>query len=289
MKPCRPYDTHPVKPSWVPPPLACDAHCHIFGPADRFPYAPERSYTPTDAGYDQLRALHDFLGLERAVLVQASCHGSDNTAMLDAIARSSGRYKGVAMVDAGTPQAEFSRLHAGGVRGVRFNFVKHLGGAPDMTFFHETVGRLAPLGWHLQLHFDAADIPQFRPLLDALPVPFIIDHMARVKASAGVEQPAFVQLLELMRGNPKAWVKISGSERVSVGRAPFDDAIPFVRALVEAAADRVLWGTDFPHPNISADMPNDGELVNLLARAIPDAALRTQVLVTNPATLYWAD
>jgi len=289
MKPCRPYDTHPVKPSWVPPPLACDAHCHIFGPADRFPYAPERSYTPTDAGYDQLRALHDFLGLERAVLVQASCHGSDNTAMLDAIARSSGRYKGVAMVDAGTPQAEFSRLHAGGVRGVRFNFVKHLGGAPDMTFFHETVGRLAPLGWHLQLHFDAADIPQFRPLLDALPVPFIIDHMARVKAAAGVEQPAFVQLLELMRGNPKAWVKISGSERVSVGRAPFDDAIPFVRALVEAAADRVLWGTDFPHPNISADMPNDGELVNLLARAIPDAALRTQVLVTNPATLYWAD
>lgn len=289
MKPCRPYDTNPVKPSWSPPALACDAHCHIFGPADRFPYAPERSYTPTDAGYDQLRALHDFLGLERAVLVQASCHGSDNSAMLDAIARSGGRYKGVAMVDPGTPDATFARLHAGGVRGVRFNFVTHLGGAPDMDFFRQTVARLGPLGWHLQLHFDAVDIPRLRPLLDELPVPFIIDHMARVKVSAGLEQPAFVQLLDLMRCNPKAWVKISGSERISAGRAPFDDAIPFVRALVDSAPDRVLWGTDFPHPNISADMPNDGELVNLLARAIPDDARRTQVLVTNPATLYWAD
>jgi predicted TIM-barrel fold metal-dependent hydrolase len=209
--------------------------------------------------------------------------------MLDAIARSGGRYKGVAMVDPGTPQAEFARLHAGGVRGVRFNFVKHLGGAPDMDFFHETVARLAPLGWHLQLHFDAVDIPQYRSLLDDLPVPFIIDHMARVKAGAGTSQPAFVQLLDLMRGNPRAWVKISGSERVSVGKAPFDDAIPFARALVEAAPARVLWGTDFPHPNISADMPNDGELVDLFARTVTDEALRRQVLVTNPATLYWAD
>lgn len=289
MKPCRPYHTHPVKPSYVPPPLACDAHCHIFGPAERFPYAPERSYTPTDAGFETLRALHDHLGFERAVLVQASCHGSDNSAMLDAIARSGGTCKGVAMVDPNTPDAEFARLHAGGVRGVRFNFVKHLGGAPDMDFFRQTVARLAPLGWHLQLHFDAQDIAQSRPLLDALPVPFIIDHMARVKAGAGLEQPAFVQLLDLMRTHPRAWVKISGSERVSAGIAPFDDAIPYARALVEAAPDRVLWGTDFPHPNISADMPNDGELVDLFARTVTDDALRRQVLVDNPARLYWAD
>jgi predicted TIM-barrel fold metal-dependent hydrolase len=289
MKPCRPYDTQPVKPSWVPPPLACDAHCHIFGPADRFPYAPDRTYTPTDAGYDHLRGLHDFLGFERAVLVQASCHGADNSAMLDAIARSGGRYKGVAMVDPGMSDAALALLHAGGVRGVRFNFVKHLGGAPDMDFFRDTVSRLVALGWHLQLHFDAVDIPQYRPLLDALPVPFIIDHMARVKAGAGTGQPSFVQLLDLMRSNPRAWVKISGSERVSVGKTPFDDAIPFARALVEVAPDRVLWGTDFPHPNISADMPNDGELVNLFARTVTDDALRRQVLVDNPGALYWAD
>lgn len=289
MKPCRPYDTHPVKPGYLPPPRACDAHCHIFGPADRFPYSPDRTYTPTDAGFDTLRALHRHLGFERAVLVQASCHGADNAAMLDAIERSSGAYRGVAMVDPGTPDAEFERLHAGGVRGVRFNFVKHLGGAPDMAFFQQTVARLAPLGWHLQLHFDAADIAQSRGLLDALPVPFIIDHMARVKAGAGVEQPAFVQLLDLMRSHPNAWVKISGSERVSAGIAPFDDAIPFARALVDAAPDRVLWGTDFPHPNISADMPNDGELVNLFARTIENEALRQRILVDNPARLYWAD
>lgn len=289
MKPCRPYDTHPVKPGYLPPPRACDAHCHIFGPADRFPYSPDRTYTPTDAGFDTLRALHRHLGFERAVLVQASCHGADNAAMLDAIERSSGAYRGVAMVDPGTPDAEFERLHAGGVRGVRFNFVKHLGGAPDMAFFQQTVARLAPLGWHLQLHFDAADIAQSRGLLDALPVPFIIDHMARVKAGAGVEQPAFVQLLDLMRSHPNAWVKISGSERVSAGIAPFDDAIPFARALVDAAPDRVLWGTDFPHPNISADMPNDGELVNLFARTIESEALRQRILVDNPARLYWAD
>jgi len=289
MKTCRAPDANPVKPVYRLPPLACDAHCHVFGPADRFPYAPERSYTPPDAGYDRLCALHDHLGFARAVLVQASCHGGDNSAMLDAIARSGGAYRGVAMIGPEATDADLRALDAAGVRGVRFNFVHHLGGAPDMAFFRQTIARIEPMGWHLQLHFDAEDIPQYRALLDGLPVPFIIDHMGRVKAAAGLAQAAFVQLIDLMRSNPKAWVKISGSERISSSGAPFDDAIPYARALVEAAPGRVLWGTDFPHPNISGDMPNDGELVNLFARTIVDDTMRTRILVDNPQRLYWAD
>ncbi len=289
MKTCRAPDPSPLKPSYVAPPLACDAHCHVFGPADRFPYAPERTYTPPDAGFERLSALHRHLGLSRAVLVQASCHGSDNTAMLDAIARSGGAYRGVAMVGPQITESMLRTLHAGGVRGVRFNFVHHLGGAPDMAFFEQTIARIAPLGWHLQLHFDAEDIPQYRALLDGLPVPFIIDHMGRVRAGDGLQQPAFVQLLDLMRGNARAWVKISGSERISSTGAPFEDAMPYARALVAAAPDRVLWGTDFPHPNISGDMPNDGALVDLFARTITDESMRRRILVDNPQRLYWAD
>ena len=289
MKTCRAPVDHPSKPGWTPPPLACDAHCHVFGPADRFPYAPERTYTPPDAGFERLSALHRHLGLSRAVLVQASCHGSDNSGMLDAIARSGGAYRGVAMVKPGVTDEQLRALHAGGVRGIRFNFVHHLGGAPDMGFFHEALARIAPLGWHVVLHFDAEDIPEHRALLDALPVPFIIDHMGRVKAGEGLAQPAFVQLLDLMRRNPKAWVKVSGPERISTAGVPFEDAMPYSRALAEAAPDRVLWGTDFPHPNIARDMPDDGWLVDLFAKTFPDEAMRRRILVENPSRLYWAD
>lgn len=289
MKTCRAPVEQPSKPRWTPPPMACDAHCHVFGPADRFPYSPDRSYTPPDAGFDRLSALHRHLGLTRAVLVQASCHGSDNSGMLDAIARSQGAYRGVAMVGPGVTDEQLRTLHAGGVRGIRFNFVHHLGGAPDMGFFHEALARIAPLGWHVVLHFDAEDIPEHRALLDALPVPFIIDHMGRVKAGEGLAQPAFVQLLDLMRRNPKAWVKVSGPERISTAGAPFEDAMPYARALAEAAPDRVLWGTDFPHPNITRDMPDDGWLVDLFAKTFPDPAMQQRILVDNPARLYWAE
>lgn len=289
MKTCRAPVEQPSKPRWTPPPMACDTHCHVFGPADRFPYSPDRTYTPPDAGFERLSALHRHLGLARAVLVQASCHGSDNSGMLDAIARSRGAYRGVAMVGPGVTDEQLRALHAGGVRGIRFNFVHHLGGAPDMGFFHEALARIAPLGWHVVLHFDAEDIPEHRALLDALPVPFIIDHMGRVKAGEGLAQPAFVQLLDLMRRNPKAWVKVSGPERISTAGAPFEDAMPYARALAEAAPDRVLWGTDFPHPNITRDMPDDGWLVDLFAKTFPDPAMQQRILVDNPTRLYWAN
>ncbi|GAB2891660.1 amidohydrolase family protein [Paraburkholderia jirisanensis] len=285
MKTCLPPDPNPVKPSFALPAGACDAHCHVFGPAATFPYAADRSYTPPDAPFESLVALHDHLGLQRAVIVQASCHGTDNTAMIDAIRRGNGRYRGVAIVDASVTDEQLAELNAEGVRGVRFNFVAHLGGAPDLDVFERVLRRIEALDWHVVLHLDAQDIVQYTPLINQIRVPFVIDHMGRVRAEAGLEQEPFKQLLELMR-NPLAWVKVCGSERVSVGRAPFDDAIPFARALIEAAPDRVLWGTDWPHPNISKDMPNDGELVNLLFRICDDPVLLRKLLVENPERLY---
>lgn len=285
-KPIAGPDPNPVKPKYAPPPGACDAHCHIFGPANRFPYAPERRYTPPDSPKEKLRALHDHLGISRAVLVQASCHGADNRAMLDAIAGSQGAWRGVAMVGDDVTEEELEALHAGGVRGVRFNFVRHLGGAPDPRVFQRTLAMIAPLGWHLVLHFDAEDIESHSALFRGLSVPFVIDHMGRVQAGHGLDQRPFQMLLELMQ-NPLAWVKVSGPERVSTAGKPFEDAMPFVAALAEAAPERVLWGTDFPHPNVKA-MPNDGELVDLFARAVPDENSRWRILVENPARLYWA-
>ena len=287
MRPQLAPDPNPVKPRYMLPPGACDAHCHIFGPGDRFPYASDRTYTPPDAGKERLAALHKHLGFSRAVLVQASCHGLDNSAMIDAMEWSNGAWRGVAMVNARVTDSELQRLNEAGARGVRFNFVAHLGGAPDLAEVKQVIARVAPLGWHVELHLDAHDIEIYREFLNSLPVPFIIDHMGRVEARLGLEQPAFKLLLELMRTNARAWVKVSGAERVSSAGKPFRDAVPFGRALAEAAPNRILWGTDFPHPNVK-EMPNDGESVNLFADMIPDEALRTRILVENPTKLYWS-
>ncbi|MCO6418527.1 amidohydrolase family protein [Siccirubricoccus sp. KC 17139] len=285
-KSCKPPDPATRIPAFRLPPGACDAHCHVFGPADRYPYAPDRAYTPPDAPVAELRRVHRTIGVERAVIVQASCHGTDNTAMLDAIAESGGAYRGVAILDGSVTDAELARLHAGGIRGVRFNFVRHLGGTPDLAVFDAVLGRIERLGWHVVLHLDAEDIIAHAPRIERLRVPFVIDHMGRVKAKGGLDQAPFRQLLRLME-NPLAWVKVCGAERVSSIGAPFRDAVPFAAALIETAPDRVLWGTDWPHPNISGDMPNDGELVDLFALFTADAGLRRQVLVENPTRLYW--
>lgn len=282
-----PPDPDPVKPKYVAPPGACDAHCHVFGPGDRFPYSRKRTYTPPDAPKEKLAALHRHLGLTRSVLVQASCHGTDNSAMLDAIASSNGAWRGVAMVAKDVTDSELEALHAGGTRGVRFNFVAHLGGAPDLQVIKDVVRRVTPLGWHLVVHLDAEDIATYRDFFNGLRVPFVIDHMGRVEAKHGVHQPPFRMLLDLMR-NPLAWVKVSGAERVSSAGKPFHDAIPFARALIEAAPDRVLWGTDWPHPNVRV-MPNDGENLDLFAMFCDDDALRRGILVDNPTRLYWCN
>jgi 2-pyrone-4,6-dicarboxylate lactonase len=277
-------DPHPPT-AFTPPAGACDAHCHVFGPADRFPFADDRTYTPPDAGYARLASFHERLGLARAVLVQASCHGTDNAALVDALVRSGGRYAGVAMIDDSFDEVQIRSLHDAGVRGTRFNFVAHLGGAPALDEFWRVVERVAPFGWHLVLHFDAVDLPAYAGLLDRLPVPYVIDHMGRVGAAAGLDQEPFALLCDLL-GDERAWVKVSGAERLTAVGAPgYADVVPFARALIAAAPTRILWGTDWPHPNVRA-MPDDGDLVDLLAAFAPDEATRTAILVDNPTRLY---
>jgi predicted TIM-barrel fold metal-dependent hydrolase len=284
MKTTAPPDPDTRKPKFRPPPLACDAHCHVFGPAAKFPYAPDAPYVPPDSSVEDLQKLHAVLGIERAVMVHASCHGADMRVTLDAIARSGGRYRGTAIIDESYEEKDFEKMHAGGIRGVRFNFVKHLGGRPDMDFFRRTIERIRPLGWHLILHLDAEDLVEFKETFKKLAVPMVIDHMGRVKAADGLDQPPFKVLLEFMR-NPNCWVKICGAERVSSKGPPFTDAVPFAQALIAAAPERILWGTDWPHPNVKW-MPNDGGLVDLFALMASDFQIQKKILVENPARLY---
>jgi 2-pyrone-4,6-dicarboxylate lactonase len=264
------------------PPLACDAHCHVFGPAARFPFAHDRRYTPEDASKEALQALHAHLGLTRAVIVQASCHGTDNSAMLDAIAAAPERTRGIAIIDDAFDADGLRELHAGGVRGVRFNFVHHLGGAPDMRVFHRVIERVAHLGWHVVLHLDAPDIAPFMPTLRALPLPFVIDHMGRVDARLGPDQPAVEALVELTKLDT-CWIKVSGAERIS--EPPFAAAIPIAARLVAAGPHRVLWGTDFPHPNLKIAV-DEADLVDLVPAFAPAEEARRRLLVDNPARLY---
>ncbi len=278
-------DPHPPTRITLPP-GACDAHCHVFGPADRFPFAPERTYTPPDSGFEDLVRLQDQLGLSRGVLVQASCHGTDNSAMIDTLTRGRGRFAGVAMIDEKTEAAELVTMHEAGVRAIRFNFVTHLGMSPDIDGVWALIDKVAPLGWHIDLHFDARDLPGHDSWLSRMPIPFIIDHMARIDAGAGPAQPAFIYLLKLLETNEFAWVKISGAERITRDPGPpYEDVVRFARALVEAAGDRVLWGTDWPHPNVR-QMPDDGDLIDLLADFAPDQEIRNRILVDNPRRLY---
>ena len=288
MKYCQGPDPDTKMPGFTPPPGACDAHCHVFGPAARFPFAETRSYTPPDSPFEALQKLQSVLGLERAVIIQATCHGTDNRATLDAIARSRGRYRGVAIVDEGFADKDFEALHDGGIRGARFSFARHIGGAPDFSLVQRVAERIAPLGWHVVLYLEAADVAENAAMLGAMPVAIVIDHMGRVKTAEGVEQQPFQMLLELIRGED-FWVKISGAERISSAGAPYADAVPFAQALIEAAPGRVLWGTDWPHPNIEGVMPNDGDLMDLLALYAPDEAMRKRILADNPARLYGFD
>jgi len=270
------------KPQFKLPSGATDAHCHVFGPGAVFPYAPTRRYTPADAPKEDLAALHAHLGIDRAVIVQASCHGSDNRAMLDAIAASPDTRRGVAVVDAATPPTDYPKLAKGGVRGVRFNFVRHLGGMPDLALLENVVRRVAPLGWHVVFHLDAADIAAVSDLVIRQPVPVVIDHMGRVPAKDGVTQAPFQALLKLL-DHKHVWVKVCGAERISM--PPYDEAIPIAAKLMEVAGDRALWGTDFPHPNATHEA-DEADLVDLVPKFAPDPAAQRRLLVENPAKLY---
>lgn len=286
MRTCQPPDPNTKAPSFQAPANACDAHCHVFGPAANFPYAADRSYTPPDAPVEELRRVHSILGIDRAVIVQATCHGTDNSATLDAIARSGGKYRGVAMIDGKIGDAELKALDRGGIRGVRFAFARHIGGSPDFGFLREVASRIVGFGWHLVLYLEAEDIIENLEALRSLGIPLVIDHMGRAKTHKGLQQPPFQALLDLFRHEHSIWVKICGAERISTSGPPYLDAVPFARALIEAAPDRVLWGTDWPHPNIDGIMPNDGDLLSLLAKSADDVKVRNGILVDNPHRLY---
>ena len=279
----------PKTPDFSPPAGAVDAHCHVFGPADAFPFAPERKYTPGDAGKEMLFALRDHLGLSRNVIVQASCHGKDNSAMIDALQAADGRARGVAVVAHDIGDDELDQMHAAGVRGVRFNFVKRLVDATPREVFMATAERVKRLGWHIVVYFEAPDLADLTPFLKQLPGIVVVDHMGRPDVTQPVDGPGFQAFANLMADMPNLWTKVSCPERLTVAGPPYDDVVPFQRHLVEHFSDRVLWGTDWPHPNMKSHRPDDGLLVDTIARIAPTAALQQALLVDNPMRLYWSD
>jgi 2-pyrone-4,6-dicarboxylate lactonase len=282
------FHPSPSRPRFRPPPGAVDAHCHVFGPGDVFPYAPERKYTPVDAGKDQLFALRDFLGFERNVIVQATCHGADNRALVDALLAAGDRARGVATIRPGISPAELADLHAAGVRGIRFNFVRRLADPKPDSYYRGLADQVAPLGWHIVVYFEAPDLAERWGLFTSLPTPVVVDHMGRPDVSQPLAGPEFTQFTRFMHEHGNVWSKVSGAERLSISGPPdYADVIPFARHIVETFSDRVIWGTDWPHPNMKSHMPDDGHLVDLVPHLAPAPDLQQKLLVDNPMRLYW--
>jgi 2-pyrone-4,6-dicarboxylate lactonase len=283
-----PFDPSPSKPTYIPPPGAVDAHCHVFGPGDEFPYAPERKYTPCDAGKELLFATRDFLGLSRNVVVQATCHGADNRAMVDALEAANGLARGVATIKPDISADELKALDDAGVRGVRFNFVKRLVDPKPDAYYLRLVEQIAPFGWHIVVYFEAADLAERWNFFTSLPTTVVVDHMGRPDVTKPIDGPEFGLFVKLMAEHPNIWSKVSGPERLSVSGPPtYDDFVPFARHIVESFPDRVLWGTDWPHPNLKTHMPDDGALVDLIPRVAPTDELQRRLLIDNPMRLYW--
>jgi 2-pyrone-4,6-dicarboxylate lactonase len=286
----------PSKPRFKLPAGAVDAHCHVFGPGNKFPYAPERKYTPCDASKEQLFALRDHLGFDKNVIVQATCHGSDNRALVDALKASNNKARGVATVNRNVTDAELKEMHAAGVRGTRFNFVKRLADSTPRDVLLEIAKRIAPLGWHIVVYFEAQDLPEFYDFFTSLPTTVVVDHMGRPDVSKPVNGPEFELFVKMMREHGNIWSKVSCPERLSVSGPPalkgeqnaYRDVVPFARRLVETFPDRVLWGTDWPHPNLKDHMPDDGLLVDYIPHIAPTAELQKKLLVDNPTRLYWS-
>ena len=282
-----PFHPDPAKPTFKAPAGAVDAHCHVFGPADKFPYAPERKYTPCDAPKEKLFELRDYLGFERNVIVQASCHGKNNDALVDALKAAGDKARGVAVVSPDISDEELQVMDHAGVRAVRFNFVKRLVDATPKEVFLSIADRIAKLGWHIVVYFEAPDLEQLKPFLKQLPTTVVIDHMGRPEVRKGVTHPDFRSFAALMEDNQNMWTKVSCPERLTVTGPPYVDVIPFARHLVERFADRVLWGTDWPHPNMKSHVPDEGVLVDVIPQIAPTSELQQALLVDNPMRLYW--
>ncbi|MCC6435021.1 MAG: amidohydrolase family protein [Acidimicrobiales bacterium] len=292
-----PFHPDPSVPTFRVPPGTVDAHCHVFGPGAEFPYAPERKYTPCDAGKDRLFALRDRLGISRNVIVQATCHGTDNRALVDALRAAGDRARGVVSLDLAVTDAELAELHAAGVRGVRFNVLRRLVDFTPREGLEAIAARIAPLGWHVVVYFEAPDLEELEPFFTSLPTDVVVDHMGRPDVTRPLDGPEFGRFVRFMEQHPTVWAKVSCPERLSVAGPPaldgernaYRDVVPFARFLVERFPDRVLWGTDWPHPNLRDHMPDDGLLVDHIAHIAPTAELQRALLVDNPTRLYWSD
>ena len=283
------WHPNPTKPTFVVPAGAVDAHCHVFGPGDTFPFAPERKYTPCDASWEQLFALRDFLGFDKNVVVQATCHGSDNSALLDVLERADDRARGVVTVKADITHDELARMNELGVRGVRFNYVKRLVDPKPDDYYRQIIEKIKPFGWHVVLYFEPSDLQEKYDFFTSLGVPVVIDHMGRPDVTKPVENAEFDLFLRFMRENSNVWSKVSCPDRLSVSGSPlYADVAPFAKTIVEEFPDRVLWGTDWPHPNMKKEMPDDGILVDYVPSIATTPALQQKLLVTNPTNLYWS-
>lgn len=282
------WHPNPKKPDFSVPEGAVDAHCHVFGPADKFPYAPERKYTPVDAPKEQLFALRDHLGFSRNVIVQASCHGKDNAALLDALRAAPEHTRGVAVVDPEITDAELDDMNSAGVRAVRFNFLKRLVDPAPKPVYEKLAARVAELGWHVIVYFEEADRVELEPFLKTLPLTVVIDHMGRPDIEAGVNSAGFKGFQSMME-NEKFQVKVGCPERLTIAGPPYDDVAPFAAKLIERFPERVLWGTDWPHPNMKSHLPDDGLLVDRIATIAPTKELQQKLLVDNPMRLYWSN
>ncbi|MFB0610680.1 amidohydrolase family protein [Aurantiacibacter poecillastricola] len=285
------WHPNPSKPAYTPPPGAVDAHCHVFGPMAQFPFSPKAKYLPEDAGPDMLFALRDHLGFEKNVIVQASCHGTDNAATLDAIAKSNGKARGVAVVDPAISDDELAKLHEGGIRGIRFNFLKRLVDNAPKDKFLEVAGRL-PKGWHVVIYFEADILEEMKPFMAAIPVPIVIDHMGRPDVTQGPDGPDMRAFRALLDSREDIWFKPTCPDRLDAikegGKGdPWDNFATAVAPLVADYPDRCIWGTDWPHPNMQDEVPDDGHIVDMIPRIAPTEELQHKLLVENPNRLYW--
>ena len=282
-----PFHPNPSKPTYVVPADAVDAHCHVFGPAAEFPFAPERKYTPCDASKQQLFDLRDHLGLSRNVIVQATCHGKNNDAMVDALRAAGDLTRGVAMVGSDITDDELRELDEAGVRGVRFNFLKRLVDATPREVFMEIAERVVKIGWHCVVYFESQDLEDLQPFLTSLPGTIVVDHMGRPDVTKPPDDPHFTRFMDLMSVHANFWVKVSCPERLSVDGPPYNDVVPFARTLVDNFTDRVLWGTDWPHPNMKSHVPDEGHLIDIIPKIANSPEKQQALLVDNPTRLYW--
>jgi len=290
---CYPPDPNTRMPKFTPPPNACDTHFHVFGPPEVFPFLSTHEYTPPAAPLEHYHKMLALIGAEPPVVVHPSVHGLDNSATLDAIRNSHGKFRGVGRIDDQTPKVELKLLHDAGIRGVRFNLLDRPRGNIKLDVLDRCLANIAELGWSLDLHIDMKNLIAEEQRIRTCPVPVIIDHIARVKPAEGLRQPGFQLLLDLMKLK-HVWTKVSGADKICETKVhsyyglPFIEVVPYAQAVIAVAPDRIIWGTDWPHSNnfASGHTPNDGDLVDLLAAFAPDEAIRKRILVENPATLY---